>query len=816
MKFFTTLSTLLLSTFFCTSVLAQHTLTGIVQDADGLPVSFANAALYRAADSSLVKVETTDDAGGFTMRNIATGDYNLRVTFIGAPELQRDGIAVDKNLDLGTLSMAPAAVELETATVTAQRALVEVKPDRTVFNVQGTINAVGNNGLDLLRKAPGVTVDNNDNINVLSRAGVLVYVDGKRMPLQGQDLTNYLRNLTAEQIDRIDIITNPGAKYEAEGNAGIIDIRLKKAENEGANGSVTGAYSKGRYAQYNVNANGNYRNQHLNLFGSAGYSVINWWNRIEFDGFQNSLLIDETMTSLNDNRTPSYRVGLDLYVAPKHTLGFLVGGQYTDTESRSDNAIDIYAAPEGQPAATPDSLLRANGFSDMDRGQNTFNVNYRYAIGEGRSLNVDLDYGRYRNDQLRDQPNVYLTPQGAFSSAVYNYFDTPIDIDIYTAKLDYEMPLAGGGLNLGGKLSQVNTFNTFLFFDQDDEQGAGRVLNTARSNQFDYDERVYAGYASYNGKLNDAWSYSLGLRVEATDYTGILTPFSSTLEEDPVDSNYVSLFPSLGLTYVLNPQAGHTVNLAYGRRINRPDYNVLNPFRNQLSQLSYERGNPRLSPEIVDNIELGYTHAYRYNFKLAYSETSNQITRLIGPDDVDPRAGFISWDNLATQTVIAFNVSAPFQVTEKWNLYVNANASHIDNQADYGDGVTIDLQVFTYNFFVQNTINLPWGLTAEVGGYYSGPGVWGGVFEYEANGALNLGLQKKFLNDAVNVKLTANDIFLTSPWRGVSRFDGLTSFGTGRWDSRRVGLSLSYNFGNQKVRSRQRKTGLEDEAGRVN
>ena len=187
-----------------------------------------------------------------------------------------------------------------------------------------------------------------------------------------------------------------------------------------------------------------------------------------------------------------------------------------------------------------------------------------------------------------------------------------------------------------------------------------------RSNQFDYSEDVYAGYLSYAGQLSERWKFTAGLRAEVTDAIGELTPFDINLAEPPVELDYLSFFPNAGLTYALNAQKGNTLNLAYGRRINRPDYNVLNPFRQQLSQLSYERGNPFLRPEIVDNIELGYTHAYRYNLKVAYSNTADQITRLIAPDPVDPRAGFISWDNLATQTVWSANLSAPVQVTEKW------------------------------------------------------------------------------------------------------------------------------------------------------
>ena len=805
--------TLLLLVILCTCARAQLTLRGQVQDADELPVAFANVALYLSADSSLVKVETTDDAGLFRMENVPPETYDLSVTYLGAPELRRAGLIVQQDTDLGILAMSPAGVELAEATVTARRALVEVKADRTVFNVEGTINAVGNSGLDLLRKAPGVTVDNNDNINVLSRSGVLLYVDGRRMPLSGDDLATYLRNLNAEEIDRIDIITNPGARYEAEGNAGIIDIRLKKAEDEGANGSLSVNGSQGRYFQGSVNANGNYRNRWINLFGSAGYSNSEWYNTTGLENYQNGLLLDQVLYNTSTNSTPTYRIGADINLGERHTVGFLASGRYSDMEGFVYDNIGIYNLSTG--TENYDSTLAATTVNDYDRSQNAYNLNYRYASEEGRTLNVDLDYGRYRNDNLSDQVNAYSAPGGSPLSSVSYAFDTPIDIDIYTAKADYEQKLGAGQLSAGTKFSRVMTENTFLFYDVFTGLPAEAVRNDTRSNRFDYTENVYAGYLSYQGKWGERWQYTAGLRVEVTDADGELMPFLDDLREPPVELNYVSLFPNAGLTYAIDAQKGNTINLAYGRRINRPDYNVLNPFREQISQLTYERGNPFLNPEIVDNVELGYTHAYRYNFKLAYSNTANQITRLLGPDDLDPRAGYISWDNLASQRIISFNASAPIQLQEKWNLYVNASASHLYNQADYGDGATIDVKAFTYSLFVQNTINLPWSLVAEVGGYFSGPGVWGGVLRYNEQGALNLGLQRKFLNDQLNVKLSANDLFYTSGWTGTSEFNGLRTVGFGNWDSRRIALSLSYSFGNQQVKSRNRRTGLENEAGRI-
>lgn len=785
-------------------------LRGQLQNTDQSAVVFANVALYSTLDSSLAKVETSDEAGVFTFIGINPGTYNLVATHVGSEDLVKNDIVLkpDQQTDLGVLSFESAIVDLQEATITASRTLVEIKPDRTVFNVEGTINSTGSDALSLLRKAPAVTVDNNDNINVLGRSGVLIYIDGKRLPLGGQELSNYLSNIPADQIDRIDIITNPGAKYEAEGNAGIIDIRLKKDKNLGANGSLSGSFSQGRYARGNISGSGNYRNKTMNVFGSAGIGQGGGFHRIEFLSFQNGLVLDEIYHNINNWGHNDYRFGTDFFLGKKHTLGFLYSGGNGKTDRMAYNRIAI---ANGQTASSIDSILVADTDVNDSRNQNAFNLNYRFDNNKGRTLNIDADYGAYRNMSERYQPNQYFDAQEeVVLSEFINSFDTPTDIDIYTFKVDFESDLLGGKLSLGSKLSRVVSDNTFLV---NDVLNGIPVQDNNKSNRFEYDENVYAGYVNYGRPLGEKWNFSAGIRAEQTDATGNLQAFLPELQEPPVILDYLNWFPSAGLTWQLAPQHGLALN--YGRRINRPDYNVLNPFNNQLSQLSYEKGNPFLRPEIVNNLELGYTLAYRYNFKIAYSLTTDQITRLIAPDEDDPRANFITWANLAEQRIFSANISAPVQIFKWWNAYFNLSGSHQDNQADYGDGAIVDVQAFSYNIYQQHTFDLPAGFKGEISGWYSGPGIWGGIFLYETSWSLDLGLQRKFLRNRLNVRLNVNDIFYESGWDGFSDFDGLYTAGFGRWDSRRVNLSLSYNFGNENVKSRRRNTGLEDEAGRV-
>jgi len=804
------LFTFLLSCSFIFLQAQNASIIGVLQNDQEEPVQFSNVILYQAADSSLVKVEPSNDEGKFRFAGLNAGNYYLVASYVGLADLKKMDLVLSdgQSMDLGVLAFQPTAIELTGATVTATRAMVEVKPDRTVFNVQGTINSTGSDAIELLRKAPGVMVDHNDNINVLGRAGVLLYVDGKRLPLTGADLTAYLQNLPADQIDRFDIITNPGAKYEAEGNAGIIDIRLKKDENLGANGSVNATGSKGRFYQYNVGGSANYRNKKMNTFASAGYSNVERFNTMLFKSEQNGIFLNESNDINNNNENINYRLGTDFFIGKNQTLGFLVGGNYSNNDQNSENRIEI--SPLAARTSI-DSILVANVIGRSNRNQNTFNLNYSFSNKPGRSLNLDADYGKYTLTSNQQQPNRYFDEkEEILLTEVINNFETPSDIDIYTFKADYEEEVMKGKLGLGTKFSKVVSDNTFLFFNEIDGQS---IRNDELSNVFEYDETVYAAYINYARPINKKWSFSAGLRTELTDAQGDLTAFSTENSDTTIYQDYLSWFPSVGLTWQINRT--NVFSLNYGRRINRPDYNVLNPFDNKLSELSSEKGNPNLRPEIVNNIELGYTLAYRYNFKLAYSKTDDQITRLIAPATDDERAGFITWDNLASQTVLNFSASAPIQVNKWWSIFVNANASYINNQADYGNGAIVDVQVFSYNTFQQHTFTLPKGFKGEISGWYGGPGVWGGVFEYDASWSLNLGLQKKFLNDQLNVRISANDIFYQTGWSGVSNFDGLVSTGRGNWDSRRVSMSLSYNFGNQKVKSRKRKTGIEEESKRV-
>lgn len=309
----TALTILLLLNF--TLLPAQSaSIKGKLMDSEGSAVIFANVALFSSKDSSLTKVASSDASGSFELQGLPAGNYFLKSNYVGMQDYQNPNIQLtsDQHLDLGILRLETAAINLTEATVTAQRSILEVKPDRLIFNVEGTINSIGSDAISLLRKAPSVTIDNNDNISLLGRSGVLVYLDGKRLPLSGQDLSNYLQNLPAEQIDRIEIITNPGAKYEAQGNAGIIDIRLKKDKNLGTNGSVNTSYIQ-ENIQNQISLETEIIETKNESFGTLGLGQWQGYHRMEFQSYQNNFYLDETNENRHDRKNLNYRIGTDYF-----------------------------------------------------------------------------------------------------------------------------------------------------------------------------------------------------------------------------------------------------------------------------------------------------------------------------------------------------------------------------------------------------------------------------------------------------------------------------------------------------------------------
>lgn len=780
----------------------SYTIQGNLQDENGEPLPYATVMLKDTSGINMIKAELTDADGKYVIKSVDPGLYVIETSFLGYLNYQSDPLMINNNLEVDAIAMSQDAAQLDEVTITSRRPLIEVQADRTVFNVENTLNATGSNGFELLRKAPGVVIDNNDNVILEGKTGVQIFINGKPSVLSADDLKIFLETLQSTDIDKIEIITQPSSKYDAAGNAGIINIQLKKDKRFGTNGSISSGYTQGRNGRFNSSISLNNRGSNYNAYGNYSNNLGQSWNFINLNRFQSGINYDSRSEFLEDRNSHNGRIGLDLFKGDNHTFGFLLDGNLYDGTSDGDTRTPIIT----NPGSSPEQILIAGSDSENQNYNLRFNANYRYADTLGKELLVDMDYGRFSRDRINFQPNTYYdgTEQAILFSRDSRMI-TPTDIDVITAKVDYTTNGLGGKIGLGAKFSYVDTDNTFSFFDVQDQQD---VLNEDRSNRFLYTEQINAAYVNYNKKWSK-FNLQLGLRAEQTISEGDLTS-NQELDDSNVKRNYLNLFPSGGLTFTPNYTSMWSLN--YSRRIQRPNYQSLNPFEAQMDELSFQKGNPFLQPQYTNNVRLAHTYKYRLTTSISYSLISDFFAQIT--DTLGTNRNFLQQRNIANQRVINLGISYPFDAAKWWSVYMSVNAFRSSFESDNDKFTAIDQN--TLSLYAQNTFRFPKGIRFEVSGWFSSPSVWGGTYQTRSLGSLNLAVQKKFNNDKITMRIAANDILYTSNWRGDTRFGDLYIDGNGGWESRNVVFNVSYAFGSNEVKAaRKRTTGLEDESSRI-
>ncbi|WP_298894469.1 TonB-dependent receptor [uncultured Psychroserpens sp.] len=798
----TTLITIIFS-LFIGQVFAQQSVKGQVFDEELKPISAAVVSIFNSDKSQFIKAGITEDDGTFHIKNVPNGTYLINITSLGYKDYNSATFTLNaSSKDFENIIMAEDSQALDEVVVKAEKPMVQVMADKTVFNVQSTLSAAGDSGFELLRKAPGVIIDNTDSIIVEGKAGVLVYIDDKPSVLRGQDLVNYLKTIQSSDIESIEIITQPSSKFDAEGNAGIINIKFKRDKSLGTNGTVASGLTYGEFGRYNTSVSFNNRSKKTSVYGSFSNRFGESLNFINLYRTQNNTIFDAQTETISDNNNNNARLGFDYYANKKSTFGIILTGNFSDGSSDSDSRTPI----SDIGSSNPNEVLVAGSDADNKTSNLYANLNYKFNTGKDFSLNVDVDFGKYSSDRTNLQPNQYFNgDETQLISETINYMITPIDIDIFTSKVDFEQNVLKGKLGFGVKYSKIVTDNQFDFFDRINGQD---IINEERTNDFAYDEQINAAYINYNRKY-EKFSFQAGLRVEQTKSDGVLTALQEA-QNDRVKRNYTDWFPSGGITYQLNQK--NSFALTYSKRIQRPNYQSLNPFEYKIDELSFRRGNPFLQPQYTDNLKLSHTYNYRLNTSISYSFIRDffaQVTEAVGDDQ-----NFISQRNVANQKVINLGISYPTKFNDWWSVYASLNAYRSIYEATNEDFVSTSQN--TLSLYAQNTFKLPKGFRAEVSGWYSSPSVWGGTYQTKSLGALNLAVQKKFFDDKLTARLAFNDILYTSPWRGDTQFGALVINGDGGNDSRQVRFNLSYNFGRNEIKkARNRKTGLEDEKNRL-
>ena len=780
------------------------TITGLINDDKGQGLEFVNVLLLNASDSALVKGNVTELDGTFAIDLIEPGTYLIKASIVGFNDYISEEIKSknDKvNLDPYMLS---SGVALEEVTVKAQKPFVEMQADKVVVNVENSGVNAGNTALEVLAKSPGVIVDKDNNITLRGKQGVLVTIDGKQQYMSSEDIAILLESMPAENINSIEIIMNPSAKYDAEGNSGIINIKLRKNENLGTNGQVSTMLRQGIKFSTNNSISLNMRTEKLNVYANVNRWDWGWaqdlhLNRIipnsegftEFDQFTK---MDREGTS-ND-----IKFGMDYTFSPKTTLGFL--GKYNngDSEDINDNKTEIM----GQNLPEFD-FLNVLSEGESDRDQYSFNMNLKHVFDDkGTEITFDTDYSIYDNPRTNNYNNFFMDRGGDMVQAPYYLRNNQnTSIDIFASKIDFSTSLESGlKIDLGTKYSNVSTDNITIF---ESKQGDVWVEETNRSNSFDYNEEVYAAYAMFSKALGK-FNVQAGLRMEHTMSTG-----NSITLDQIVDREYTDFFPSLNVSHTIGDK--HNLSYSYSRRLNRPNYDNLNPFVEFLDLYTFEKGNPFLNPQYADAFGVNYGFGNSFFISANYSYTRDAITQVIEQVS-EENLSFQTIQNLDDQNSISLTFSMPKVWTEWYTTRLSVTSFYNEFKSVIPSGI-LDNKNLAYQAYLSNNFSLPHNWSMEVTGNYRSPMTYG-IIEIISQYSFDIGFSKSIMNGKGNLRFGLDDIFKTRRDGGGVFQDDINLTVDNSYDSRRAKVSFSYKFGNQKVKAaRKRSTATEDETSRI-
>ena len=796
-----------------------------VRPSNGNLLEGATVSLYKAADSVLVKMGVTNKDGLFLLENLEAGNYFVGISAVGYEAYSSPVFAVLINqpgLELPAIVLEPASKAISGVTVTARRPMIEQKIDRTVVNVDASITNAGNSALEVLEKAPGVSVDKDGNISLKGKEGVVVYIDGRPSYLSGADLANLLRSMNGSQLDQIEIMTNPPAKYDAAGNSGIINIKTKKTKQFGYSGSITTGYTQGRYARLNESFNMNYRTGKLNLFTNVNYNRNQTAHELEISRvFRDPVNGDITSRfeqeswMRNRGHYANAKLGADYYVSSNTTVGAAVSGYYNPSDWYSKTPSYIYS-----PSRDTTSVTYATSRNDEEWKNFGANLNFRTTLdSSGQELSGDLDYIQYRSTNEQPLYSSYFDKHGqALAPSDTLMGRLPQDIYIYSGKLDYTLPLKKGAkFEAGWKSSYVETDNNAVY---ENILNGDALLDSARTNHFLYKENINAVYANYSRPLGTRWNLQLGLRAENTHARGVSRGFEYNSDAQKFETaerrfkrSYTQLFPTVYLQFKASEQ--HQWVLNYGRRVNRPNYMDLNPFINFLDRYTFQQGNPDLKPQFAHNVELSHSYKGFLNTTLNYTQTDDIIQQVFEQNQATNET-YIKKANIAKMQQAGIAVSAFKQLNKWWsgNIFVNANYNYfegvVNNAPVSVDQVTLALQT-------QHQFKLSKSWSAEISGFYRTRGLQG-VILIRPMAMLNAGISKQVLKNKGTLRINVRDIFAMGIYKGTSRYSDVDVMFRSINDSRALSVSFSWRFSKGKVNNnnnRNKKGGADDELNRV-
>jgi hypothetical protein len=803
----------LLSPLFCLFIVnafAQHTsISGRLKDKENNAVVGAYVMLL--GDTVLLKTALTDADGRFLFEEMGKGLYHLKASTIGYQDFISDTFQLNETKQLPDMTMQPDNKALQEVVVTSQQPFIEVLPDKIVVNVENSIVSAGGSVMDVLQRSPGVNVDNNDNISLKGKQGVVIWIDGRPTPMQGTDLATVLRSMPSGTVDKIEIISNPGAKYDAAGAAGIINIKTKKDKRFGMNGSVSLNYGQGKYPKYGAGTNLNYRKKKLNVYGNYNYAYRYWFNNLMLDRRfldTNAAYKDQQLFRYVQDNYALYNfknhianAGFDYALSSKSSVGAAFSVGTNNFEPQVENH---------SKALDNNNALLYN-FNTIGSNNNHYynyaaNLNFKHDFdSSGTTLRVDADYAAFGNNSNQNFITNYVAPNGSqFQPDYYLKSDLHGLTTIQSLKANFVHPFHDGiKMEAGLKSSFARADNNSLFYEQTDNVYA---LDSSRSNHFIYNENINAGYVSFS-KEGKKISTQLGTRVENTNAN-----WDQMTTGQKYDTSYVQLFPSLAAQYHLSPK--QDIGLTLSRRIERPNYQQLNPFKYFIDKTTYREGYPYLKPASFYSVELSHTFDQKFVTTFTYGINKGVIVEVIQPSETEDSVTVQTNKNLKQMTFVGLSGAYPIQLTKWWNNVSNINVYYAMYQGDIAN-TPLHKGKPTFDLNTTNSFVLPDNYSAELGLFYQARQLYG-YLDVKALWMLNVGIQKHFLHKKATLRFNIQDVFFKGYPKATSNYSGYSESFVAIRETRVANLSFVYRFGSNTVAPvRKRSGGAEEEKNRA-
>lgn len=794
---------LLISSLLC---FAQDESTVRLKVVDSLqqPVANATVALKLKKDSSVIKVQLTDTAGNTKFTDLAAGDYFFRITHLGFIDHSGSHFYIPGNYAgaMTTVLSQTHSSTLSNVTVSTRKAFIEMKPGKTVVNLDAGISTAGTTAMEALEKMPGITVDKDGTISLKGKTGVSVLIDGKQTYLDASQISTLLNGMSASQISTVEIMEQPSSKYDAAGNAGIINIRLKKNNQRGFNGNASTSFAQGVYPKNNNNLQMNYRNGRFNLFMNYSVNINKNFTKIyalrkyyDNNGALGSML-EQLSYFKGKGYTQNLRTGVDYSINEKTSAGIILSGLALKRKGNTDNPAEWLDA-----GMNTDSLIQTYSKTSSHWKNGGINFNLRHAFTATKEISFDLDrilYGIRGNQYFENNGITPINYKEATQA------ELPSDIKITSAKADYSAQLKDWKIEAGAKTSHINTDN---LADYEYLDGTVWRADNGKSNHFLYTENIHALYANAENKSNQ-WTVNGGLRYEMTSYDANQLG-NSIVKDSSFSRSYNSLFPSAFVSYQMD--SSNQFSLSAGRRIDRPAFQKLNPFVFIINKYTYQTGNPYFLPQYTWNIELSHLYKDVVITSLSYSITKDYFSQIFPVSN----NGIIIYTEGNLQQLQTLGASASLQLSPAkwWSVSTQANIIHkkmkgfIERQ--YNERVTQG----SFNF--NNQLRFKKGWSGEVSGFYTSKSRNDIQEVVDPAGQVSVGIAKTVLKSKGTIKLAARDIFYTQWMKGNTQFTNATEYFKLTRDSRVVNVSFGYRFGKSFKTVKRGQGSAKEEVERV-